>query len=272
MTPFKAEIQLYLELIVATKGAYVSISMNLDKWKKYTNGTDCSVDTEECGNSNSFLLQVFIYKNEHIADWKVLKDSNDIEGKKNLATDGKWGIVKIIIPERNCDVMEIDSLSSTDVVNEYRQLLLQVPAELPQFDIIDNDFKSSIFPKDIDQAPCNEIKSFINGEIEIQKELLKPKVSGVTIKPEIEQRHSDVQYLETMYQRYFRCGFKATFSGALKRVFAGMNAVQKYEVTMIRKYKNSPGVPFCLTGDGTCFVAEFSLQSKFAMRFLMYYE
>ena len=125
MTPFEAEIQLYLELIVATKGAYVSISMNLDKWKKHTNGTDCNDNRVDCGNSNSFLLQVFIYRNEHIAEWKNLKDKNDIEGKKKLAADGKWGVVNIIIPEKDCNVLEIDSLSSTNVVNEYRQLLLQ---------------------------------------------------------------------------------------------------------------------------------------------------
>ena len=124
MTLLTAEIQLYLELIVATKGEYVSISMNLNNWKKYTNGTDCDVN-EECGNSNAFLLQVFIYKNEHIAEWKELKKNDDFEGKRKLAADGKWGMVHIIIPEKNCDIIEIDSLSSTDVINEYRQLLLQ---------------------------------------------------------------------------------------------------------------------------------------------------
>ena len=102
--------------------------MNLDNWKQYTtngtNGTDCDVN-EECGNSNSFLLQVFIYKNEHIEEWKDLKKNNDFEGKKKLSADGKWGMVDIIIPEKNCDIIEKDSLSSTDVVNEYRQLLLQ---------------------------------------------------------------------------------------------------------------------------------------------------
>ena len=112
-------------------------------------------------------------------------------------------------------------------------------------------------------APCNKIKAFIDGQIEHQKELLKPKVPGVTIQPEIEGRHFDVAYLETMYQRYFRCGFKATFSGALKRVFTGMNAVQKYEVTMIRRYNDTNReMKFCHTGHGDCFVAEFSLQSK----------
>ena len=36
--------------------------------------------------------------------------------------------------------------------------------------------------------------------------------------------------------RYFRCGFKTTFSGVLKRVFAAIASIKKYEVTMIREY------------------------------------
>ena len=107
----------------------------------------------------------------------------------------KWGIVDIIIPEKVCDVDVID-LSSTDVVNEYRQLLLQekgiqvfgwniptqpgnimlltweilfvlgqsynrnlllkVPEELPQFNVIDDDFE--IFDKNLIGAPCNKIQ------------------------------------------------------------------------------------------------------------------
>ena len=116
----------------------------------------------------------------------------------------------------------------------------------------------------MNQAPCNKIKSFLDGQIQNQKELLEPKLPGVTIKPEIEERHFDIGYLETMYQRYFRCGFKATFSGALKRVFTGMNAVKKYEVTMIRRYHDANReLEFCHSGDDACYVAEFSLQSKF---------
>ena len=75
------------------------------------------------------LFQVFIYENEKIPDWNAMKSENDIEGLKRISAkdpDGisKWGIVDIIIPEKNCDVSEID-LSSTDVINEYRQLLLK---------------------------------------------------------------------------------------------------------------------------------------------------
>ena len=140
--------------------------------------------------------------------------------------------------------------------------ILKVPSELPQFDITDEDFE--ILAEEMNQAPCSQIRSFIDDQIENQKELLKPKLPGATIKPGIEERHFDIAYLETMYQRYFRCGFKATFSGALKRVFTGMNAVQKYEVTMIRKYNSAHHeLQFCHAGDGACYVAEFSLQSKF---------
>lgn len=58
-----------------------------------------------------------------------MKSENDIDGLKRMSAKGpdgirKWGIVDIIIPEKVCDVDVID-LSSTDVVNEYRQLLLQ---------------------------------------------------------------------------------------------------------------------------------------------------
>ena len=75
------------------------------------------------------LFQVFSYEKEKIADWNAMKSENDIEGLKRISAkdpDGisKWGIVDIIIPEKNCDVSEID-LSSTDVINEYRQLLLK---------------------------------------------------------------------------------------------------------------------------------------------------
>ena len=146
----------------------------------------------------------------------------------------------------------------------FSTFILKVPSELPQFDITDEDFK--IYAEEMNQAPCNKIKAFIDDQIENQKELLKPKFPGVTIKPEIQERHFDIAYLETMYQRYFRCGFKATFSGALKRVFTGMNAVKKYEVTMIRKYNSAHHeLQLCHTGDGACYVAEFSLQSKFQL-------
>ena len=41
MIPWKAETQRFLELSVRTTDEYVSIRMNLDNWKRYTNGTDC---------------------------------------------------------------------------------------------------------------------------------------------------------------------------------------------------------------------------------------
>ena len=65
-----------------------------------------------------------------------------------------------------------------------RNFLLKVPEGLPQFNIIDNDFE--IFDKNLIGAPCNKIQF------------------------EFESKNNT--QLETMYQRYFRCGFKATFS------------------------------------------------------------
>ena len=97
------------------------------------------------------------------------------------------------------------------------------------------------------EAPCSEVQSFI----EYQKNQTQ---SHHGINPKF--------YLGTMYQRYFRCGFKKIFSGALRRVFTGMDAIQHYEVTMMRKYESDHGISFCRTRDSTCFIAEFSLQSK----------
>ena len=103
--------------------------MNLDNWKIYTNGTDCSESYTPCGKSNSLLLQVYIYEKEKITEWNTLKLGNDTDGLKEMTAKGndginKWGIVDVIILERDCDFTEIN-LSSTDVVNDYRQLLLQ---------------------------------------------------------------------------------------------------------------------------------------------------
>ena len=103
--------------------------MNLDNWKRYTNGTDCQTGDKKCRKSKSLLLQVFIYEKEKIEEWNALKLENDIDGLKQMTAkdnDGlsKWGIVDIIILEQNCDARKIN-LSSTDVVNDYRQLLIQ---------------------------------------------------------------------------------------------------------------------------------------------------
>ena len=114
---------------VSTKDEFISIKMNLDNWRRYTNGTDCHAGDQECGKPESLLLQVFIYEKEKIEEWNALKRVNDIDGLKNMTAKdnegiSKWGIVDIMIPEQNCDVAQIN-LSSTDVVNDYRQLLLQ---------------------------------------------------------------------------------------------------------------------------------------------------
>ena len=281
MTHRKAEIQNFLDLIVRTKDEYVSISLNLDNWKIYTNGTDCFESDTQCGKPKSLLLQVFIYEKEKIAEWNALKRDNDIDGLKKLTAkdnDGisKWGIVDIVISEQNCDFLEIDR-SSTDVVNDYRQLLLQdknatifielscfsfeycyvfevrpyvlvfllqVPQGLTQFNITDDDFK--IMGHDFIGVTCNQIQSFIASQLN-QSQV---------------QHGNQTSDLESMYQRYFRCGFKETFSGALRRVFSGMNAVQNYEVTMMRKYESDNDISLCRTGNVNCYIAEFSLQSK----------
>jgi len=96
------------------------------------------------------------------------------------------------------------------------------------------------------EATCTEIQAFI----ESHKKKTEIQIDNQTYD------------LKTMYQRYFRCGFKETFTGALKRVFSGMNAIQNFEVTMMRKYESDNDVSFCRTGESTCFIAEFSLQSK----------
>ena len=67
---------------------------------------------------------------------------------------------------------------------------MKVPEGLPQFDITDNDFQ--IVDTNLIGASCNKIQNKIN------------KISQFESKNKTQ--------LETMYQRYFRCGFKATFS------------------------------------------------------------
>ena len=112
--------------------------------------------------------------------------------------------------------------------------LIKVPEELPQFNITEDDFE--MIDRKLIGAPCNKIQSIMESK--------------------------NMTHLENMYQKYFRCGFKATFSGALRRVFSGMNAIQHYEVTMMREYTSDGHLSFCLEKDDSCFIAEFSLQSK----------
>ena len=94
------------------------------------------------------------------------------------------------------------------------------------------------------EATCTEIQAFI----ESQKTQIQIKKENQTYD------------LDTMFQRYFRCGFKETFNGALNRVFSGINAVKHFEVTMMRKYESDNAVSFCRSGESTCFIAEFSLR------------
>ena len=64
-----------------------------------------------------------------------------------------------------------------------------------------------------------------------------------------------------LLSKYFRCGFRAAFSGVLKRVFAGIASIKKYEVTIIREY-HSDDIEDCSkdSANSTCFIAEFNLQ------------
>ena len=66
-----------------------------------------------------------------------------------------------------------------------------------------------------------------------------------------------------LLSRYFRCGFRTTFSGVLKRVFAGIASIKKYEVQMIREYHSEKDdFEDCSMNsiNITCFIAEFNLQ------------
>ena len=67
-----------------------------------------------------------------------------------------------------------------------------------------------------------------------------------------------------LLSRYFRCGFRTTFSGVLQRVFSGIASIKKYEITMIRRYYSDNDDDFedCSESEnnGTCFIAEFNLQ------------
>ena len=78
-------------------------------------------------------------------------------------------------------------------------------------------------------------------------------------------RHYGEQYgpPASLLNRYFRCGFKTTFGGVLKRVFAGIASIKKYEVTMIREYHSDKDDFEECSHDvdvDTCFIAEFNLQ------------
>ena len=67
-----------------------------------------------------------------------------------------------------------------------------------------------------------------------------------------------------LLSRYFRCGFRTTFSGVLQRVFSGIASIKKYEITMIRRYHsdNDDDLEDCSENENneTCFIAEFNLQ------------
>ena len=122
-----------LDLVVVTKGEYVSMSMNLNKWKQYLSGELNPVLglNDTTGNatiSNSVFLQVFKFGNNKRKLWDQVKKANqttldeliadkdnnlaceELQGcKKYLADD--WGMVQFIIPGRNCSIVEFEALS-----------------------------------------------------------------------------------------------------------------------------------------------------------------
>ena len=125
-----------LDLVVVTKGEYVSMSMNLNKWKQYLRGelNELLGYEDDVGNatiSNSVFLQVFKYGNNKKKLWDQLNDTGkpnkptldelianknnslaceDLQGcKKYLA--GDWGMVQFIVPGRNCSIVEFEALS-----------------------------------------------------------------------------------------------------------------------------------------------------------------
>ena len=135
-----------LDLDVVTKGEYVSMSMNLNKWKQYLKGELNPILglNETTGNatiSNSVFLQVFKYGNNKRNLWDQVKKAkpkelekliadNDLRcGEKNTTQECKkylakdWGMVQFIIPGQNCSTVEFESLSrfwflkSLDLIN-----------------------------------------------------------------------------------------------------------------------------------------------------------
>ena len=119
-----------LDLEVLTKGEYVSMSMNLNKWHSYLSG-DFNKDlniTDEIGNatiSNSVFLQVFKFDKNKMDLWELAGDSNETsckeiitsnnltctdyqDCKKCLAGPLNWGLFQFNIPRKNCSNVEVE--------------------------------------------------------------------------------------------------------------------------------------------------------------------
>ena len=119
------------------------------------------------------------------------------------------------------------------MINEYLQVLLKVE-RLDDFNTTDEDIDD--FGADLSKQPCAYIEKKFEEKGNPQPGLLA---------------------------RYFRCGFRTRFSGVLKRVFAGIASIKKYEITMIREYhSNKDDFEDCSSEIHieTCFIAEFNLQ------------
>ena len=119
--------KLLLDLAVVRKGEYVSMKMNLNRWKSYIAGGFNGILglTDEEGNatiSNSVYLQVFKFGNNKRSLWKELSDDFEEakstrnytcatlqDCKKDLADH--WGLIQLNIPSKNCSVVEFESLS-----------------------------------------------------------------------------------------------------------------------------------------------------------------
>ena len=103
------------------------------------------------------------------------------------------------------------------------------------------------------------------GQLFINKTVTEMDKTNQTVllsRQSVSKRHLAYrEELLSMNERYFRCGFKNVFLGALKRVFSGMFAVTALEVSLMRQYQNTTlDFDFCYSKQ--CFIAEFSLQSK----------
>ena len=118
-----------LDLEVVTKGEYVSMSMNLNKWHAYLNGDlNTILNLGNVTITNSVFLQVFKFGNNKKNLWDLVGSStaktinetiasNNLTGlctdqqncKKYLADD--WGLIQFNIPRKNCSVVAFESLS-----------------------------------------------------------------------------------------------------------------------------------------------------------------
>lgn len=60
--------------------------------------------------------------------------------------------------------------------------------------------------------------------------------------------------------RYFRCGFRTTFSGVLKRAFDGISSIKNYEVTFIREHECGIDDFENCSAYANVFIVEFNFQ------------